>query len=183
MGDTYQTVVDLEATSQAAAALVNRVRDWMISQQLIVAQETDCVLGGSGHAPGANCILAVGNTTYRMPFEYRINGAKFIAERSVFYSIGIGGPTLICSACKKRFEYNDVWSAAIDNWYIAGGPGMLACEICGAKSPITEWQHEPPWAFANLGIQFWNWPPLRKEFLNKVSEVLEHSVRLVHGKF
>jgi len=183
MGDTYQTIVDLEADTQSAAALVNRVRGWMISQQLIVAQETDCVmLGGLGHAPGVNYILAVG-TSYHMPFELRINGVKFIAERSVFYSIGIGGPTLICSVCEKHFGYNDVWSTAIENWYMARGPRMLACEHCGAKSPITEWQHEPPWAFANLGIQFWNWPQLRKEFLNKVSEVLEHRVRLVYGKF
>lgn len=117
-----------------------------------------------------------------MPFKLRINGVKFIAERHVFYSGGIGDPTLICSVCQKRFRYNDAWSAAIENWYIAHGPGMLVCEQCGAQAPITEWQHEPPWAFANLGIEFWNWPRLREQFLTKVSEVLEHRVRLVYGK-
>jgi len=52
MGDNYQTIVDLEADLQSASALATRVRDWMVSQQVMVAQETDCVmLGGLGHAP------------------------------------------------------------------------------------------------------------------------------------
>ena len=183
MGDNYQTIVDLEADLQSVGSLVSRVRGWMISQQVIAPQETDCVmLGGSGHAPGANYILAVGNTSYPMPFELRMKGVKFIAERYVFYSTGIGDPTLICSFCEKSFRYNDAWSAAIENWSMAGGPGLLACVHCGGESPITEWRHEPPWAFANLGIEFWNWPRIREQFLNKVSEVLEHRVRLIYGK-
>src|SRR5688572_18034841 len=97
MGDNYQTIVDLEADLQSAGTLVTRVRDWMVSQQVIVAQQTDCVMLGLGHAPGPNHILAVGETPYPLPFELRINGVKFIAERHVFYSMGIGDTSLICS--------------------------------------------------------------------------------------
>jgi len=182
MGDYYQTIVDLEADIQSAGTLAARVRDWMIWQQVIVAQKTDCVmLRDLGHAPGANYIMAVGKS-YPMLFEVSPNGVSFVAERSVFYSMGIGDPTLMCSVCKRRFRDNDAWSAAIGDWYKAHGPGMLACEHCGAEAPITEWQHEPPWAFANFGIEFWNWPQLREQFLNKISEVLEHRVRVVYGK-
>ena len=105
------------------------------------------------------------------------------STRHVFYSMGIGDPTLICSFSEKSFRHNDAWSVAIESWSIAGGPGILACAHCGAELPITEWRHDPPWAFANPGIEFWNWPQLRQEFLNKVSEVLEHQVRLIYGKF
>ena len=182
MGEHYQTIVDLEADIQSASALATCIRDWMILQQVIVAQETDCVMHrGVGHAPGANHVLAVGKTSSLL-YELRANGVSFIAERTVFYSMGIGDPDLICSMCENRFRFNDAWSAAVEDWYKGGGPGILACAHCGAESPITEWRHEPPWAFANLGIEFWNWPRLQEQFLNKVSEVLEHRVRLVYGK-
>jgi hypothetical protein len=184
MGDSYQTIVDLEADIDAAGILGSRVRDWMVAQQVIVPQETDCAMSRRfpGHAPGANYILAA-SEAYPNLFNLRTNGVVFIAERSVFYSDGVGDTFLICSVCGRRFPHNDAWSAAIENWYVACGSGMLTCAHCGAEAPITEWRHEPPWAFANFGIEFWNWPRLREEFLNKVSEVLEHRVRLVFGRW
>jgi len=182
MGDYYQTAVDLDADIQSAEATALRLCDWMISQEIIVGSQTDCVLGDYlGHAPGKNYTLAA-KEAYPPLFELRTNGVAVIAKHSVFYSVGVGDIILVCAACGKRFGSNDSWSAAVENWQTGNGPSILPCERCGAAAPITEWQHDPPWAFGNVGVEFWNWPSLREDFLNALGEVVGHRFRLVYGK-
>jgi hypothetical protein len=182
MGDSYQTVVDLDAEVKAAEATAARLRDWMVSQEIIVADQSDCVLGDHlGHAPARNYTLAA-EKPYPPLFGLRTNGVAFIAKHTVFYSVGIGEITLVCSACGRRFGSNDSWSAALDEWYEGNGQGVLPCEHCGAEAPIAEWQHDPPWGFGNVGVEFWNWPPLREDFLKALAEVAGHRFRLVYGK-
>jgi hypothetical protein len=182
MGDHYQTAADLDADVRTAEATVARLREWMVSQQIIVAHASDCVLGKHlGPAPGKNYTLAAREPSPFL-FELHTNGVAFIAKRTVFYSCGIGDITLVCSACGKRFESNDAWSGAINEWFIESGKGILSCEHCGAVAPITEWQHDPPWAFGYVGVEFWNWPPLREDFLTALGEVVGHHFRLVYGK-
>src|SRR5215469_13051840 len=136
MSDCYQTAADLDADIQSAQATAARLRDWMISRQIIVAEPTDCVLSeGLGHAPGSNYTLAV-EEPYPHLFTLVTNGVAFIAEHSVFYSAG-NNITLVCAACGKPFKANDPWSAALDDWYKNKGPGLLKCEYCAAEAPIT----------------------------------------------
>jgi hypothetical protein len=115
-------------------------------------------------------------------FELQTIGVSFITKHSVFYSAGIGDNMLVCTACEKRFGSKHSWSAALEDWHTGNGPGMLACEHCGAEAPITEWQHDPPWAFGNVGVEFWNWPLLRENFLKALGEVIGHRFRLIYGK-
>jgi hypothetical protein len=183
MSDYYQTAVDLDADSQTAAATVAQLREWMISNEIIVPGESDCVLGrGLGHAPGKNYTLAVERPDLHLN-ELRTNGVAFVAERTVFHAMMGDELTLKCSCCGKKFPQNRAWSIAVDEWYKGSGPGTLSCEHCGAKASITEWQHDPPWAFGYVGVEFWNWPPLRSDFLKSLSEAVMHRFRLVGGKF
>lgn len=181
MGDYYQTAADLDADSQTAEVTVGRLRDWMISNEIIVPTESDCVLGRRhGYAPGKNYALAVEKTCSHL-LELRTNGVVFIAERTVFYSAG-SELAFICSNCGKKSGLSPAWSAAVDEWYEGSGLGILSCEHCGAKASIVEWQHDPPWAFGYAGVEFWNWPPLRNDFLNSLSKLVTHRIRLVSGK-
>ncbi len=181
MGDNYQTIADIDADAQSAGDLAKRLCEWMVSKQIIVSEQSDCILGKSlGHAPGDNCDIAADGARTWLP-QVHTNGAQFIVGRTVFYACP-GDWDLVCSACNKRFKYNDEWSTAMGEWYQDKGPGWLACMHCHAKAPITEWQHDPPWAFGYLGVEFWNWPHLRPEFIDEVSKFLGHRVRLVRGK-
>jgi hypothetical protein len=183
MGDYYQTAADLDADVQTAEATAARLRDWMVSQQIIVADQSGCVLGNHlGHAPAKNYTIAA-KEPYPFLFELRTNGVAFIAKHTVFYSAGIGETTLVCSACGRKFGSNEAWSTALDEWFKGNGQGVLPCEHCGAEAPITEWRHDPPWAFGNVGVEFWNWPSLREDFLKALGEVVGHRFRLVYGKF
>jgi len=180
MSDWYQTVANLDADADSANALVNRLREYLISERIIVREETDCALG-PGYAPGENYLLATENSAEFL-FQTRPNGVEFIAQRSVFYSMGVDAISLVCSACGGRFGIGDEWGSAVDDWYESKGPGMIACRHCGISAPITDWQHEPPFAFGHVGVKFWNWPRLRQEFITGIGELWGDRVRLVYGK-
>jgi hypothetical protein len=181
MSDNYQVIADLDVDLETAEAAVDRLREWMTMQKIIKAAISDCVLGEpQGHAPDENYVLAV-EQPYPFLFKLKTNGARFIAKRTVFYSAG-NSNDLVCSNCGGRFEGQESWSDAVNEWFENKGFGLLACAHCRVKFPITEWRHDPPWAFGNAGIEFWNWPPLRQEFVTKVGDVLRHRVRLVWGK-
>ncbi len=155
----------------------------MISEEVIVANPSNCVFDDvDGYAPGCKYISAV-EERYPTLFELKTNGVAFIAKRTVFYSGGIGDPTVECADCGKRFKWNDSWSAAVEEWFDNRGPGVLACEHCGVPLPITEWRHDPPWAFGNVGVKFWNWPRLRPDFVKAMSDLVGHRFRMVYGKF
>jgi len=182
MSEHYQTIADLDADSHTSEEDAHRIREWLVSERIIVRNTTDCVLSNlHGHMPGENYIVAV-KKPYPQLFELRTNGVALISKRTVFYSAG-NPLILVCLSCGERFEGKESWSAAVQEWFTAKGPGLLACERCGVSVPITEWQHDPPWAFGHVGIEFWNWPPLREEFVKKAGEVLRHRVRLVYGRY
>jgi hypothetical protein len=180
MGDHYQIIADLDVSQELAEDSINQLRQWMISQKIISAVTSDCVLGSSsgGHAPAENYIMAVQESD-PSHLKLRTNGVAFISKRTVFFTMG---SELVCSNCAGRFEGGDLWTDAIGEWFENSGDGIFACELCGAKFPITEWQHDPPWAFGNAGVEFWNWSPLRPDFIKQVGDILKHRVRLVWGK-
>lgn len=181
MGDYYQIIADLDVSQEMAEHCVGQLRQWMISQKIIATGTSDCVLSSSpGHAPAENYIIAVQESDPSF-LKLRTNGATFIAKHTVFFG-GAGSTELVCSTCAGRFKGGDSWTNAINEWYDHSGNGILACELCATKLPITEWQHDPPWAFGNAGVEFWNWPPLRRDFIEKVGNILKHRVCWVWGK-
>ncbi len=181
MGDHYQIAVDLDAEAETAALTASQSRRSMISQEIIVNTPSDCVLGETlGYAPGKKYMDAV-DEPYPMLFQLQTNGVAFIAKRSVFSSVGISEVTLICSKCRERFEWSRTWQTAVEEWYGNTGPGMLSCRHCGREASVAEWEYDPPHAFGQLGVEFWNWPPLREDFLARMAQEAGHRFRLVYG--
>lgn len=181
MGDSFHTIVDPEATEADAPELAGRVLNWLISEQIIIPERTDCVLGGDGYAPGPAYAKATGSP-YPYLLQLRTNGLKVTSTRTVFDNGGLGFK-IVCSSCGGRFEPpHGPWGDAVSEWYDRSGTGLLACPGCRAVQPITEWRHDPAFGFGNLGFTFWNWPPLLDSFVSAVGERLGHRVFVVHGK-
>jgi hypothetical protein len=61
MGDLFQTLVATAVEDSRARELAERLRSWLIEEAIVVAETSDCVLGGSGtgHRPGLNFRTAV----------------------------------------------------------------------------------------------------------------------------
>ena len=181
MGDWFQTIVDPEATEAEAPALADRVLHWLIDEQIVVGERTDCILGDGGYAPGPAYEKATGSHDKYL-LATRTNGLEVVSTHTVFHNGGLG-VDIVCWSCGGRFEPpNGLWGDAVGQWYQRNGPGMLACPGCGASRRITEWQHDPPLGFGNVGFTFWNWPKLTEEFVAAIGKRLGHRVQLVVGK-
>jgi hypothetical protein len=181
MGNHFQSIVDPEATEAEAPALADRVLRWLIAEQIVVPERTDCVLSESGgYAPGPAYVKATGAPDVHV-LTLRTNGMEVVSTRTVFHS-GEGDLELICGTCGSRIEPKQGWWAdAVGEWYDRAGPGMLACPVCGISRPVTEWQHDPPLGFGNLGFTFWNWPMLTDDFVASVGKLLGNRVLDVAG--
>lgn len=182
MGDWFQSIVDPEATEAETPSLADRVLCWLIDEQIVASELTDCVLDESGgYAPGPAYVKATGAPDVHV-LKLRTNGLEVVSTRTVFHNGG-NGFELECTACKYRYEPGPGgWADAVGEWYDRAGPGMLACPKCQVARPVTEWQHDPPLGYGNLGFTFWNWPKLTNDFVLSVGKLLGHRVLHVVGK-
>ena len=185
MGDHFQTVVDRDATPAAAEAVAREVIKWLVGRGVIESGRTDCVLDGdgTGHAPGPNYadVIDLGSDDGDDTPRLRTNGLAVVVGQTVFHA-GQGGLELVCRACGDRSDGGDAWSKAVREWYDQKSEGILRCPRCGHAEPVTEWAHDPPWGFGNLGFTFWNWPPLTASFVEEFTRRLGHRTVLVAGK-
>lgn len=182
MGDWFQTIVDEEASAEKAETLANEIRDWLIDRGIIQTTMTDCVLGGNGrgYPPGPHFEQAISPGAHHHFLQLWTNGLHFVIGRTVFDS-GQGETTVLCPKCQTPRDDHTQWVDAIGEWY-EGKTALLRCPHCNTSTPITEWKFDPPWGFGNLGFTFWNWPPLKDEFVSELGERLNHQIVIVKGK-
>ncbi|TQF09917.1 hypothetical protein FJV41_42150 [Myxococcus llanfairpwllgwyngyllgogerychwyrndrobwllllantysiliogogogochensis] len=179
MGDSFQTIVDRDASADDAPRLAAEVRDWLVARRIIEQELTDCALGDSGHRPGPGHAAAVEEPDEETGvLSLQANGLQIEVGRTVFYTIG---SELTCRACGAQFEPEDGWSEAVDDWYNGNDSAEFECPECGKPERLVEWSGEFPWGFGNLGFKFWNWPPLSGRFIQEVAEMLGHRIVLVRG--
>lgn len=172
MGDTFQDIVVPTARLDDAAWFADDVLKFLIENEIILPQRTDCILGGKGgYPPGKRfeeAVVQPSNDVRRL----RTNGMDVVIGRTVFHNGGLGVDAVLCPACGANQVDGD-WADAVDRWYAGDDDAPLACGACRAEIPLTRWVFGPPWGFASLGFKFWNWPPLKLEFVDRVSKVLQ----------
>lgn len=179
MGDSFQILVDRDASADEAPRLAAEVRDWLVARRIIEGGLTDSALGDLGHRPGLGYRAAVAGPDEEPGFlSLLTNGLQIEVGRTVFHTIG---GELACRACGARFEPEDGWSEAVDDWYSGNDGAEFGCPNCGKPERLVDWNGEFPWGFGNLGFKFWNWPPLSGRFIQDMAEKLGHRMLLVRG--
>ena len=102
MGDWFQTIVDPEATEAEAPALCDRVLRWLVDEQIVVGERTDCILGDAGHSPGPAYEKATGSRNKYL-LAIRTNGLQVVSTHTVFHNGGLDFD-IVCSSCGGRFQ-------------------------------------------------------------------------------
>lgn len=185
VGDWFQTIADLDATAEQAPSLADVLITTLVAEDIVRAERTDCGPGTDGaHPPGPRCSEAFDGPDGGL-LTLRCNGLSAWCGRTVV-DPGQGGGEVGCPYCNAIESFDEPLGAAfleaIDAWH-AHRPSDTACRHCGRAIGINDWQWtDGDWAFANLGLTFWNWPPLRNDFVAGISRRLGHQVRLVTGK-
>lgn len=195
MGSQYRVVVDPRASATDAPVLAKKVIEFMVSRNIIRAERSDCVYSKEGgYLPGDNVDEALAQWTpaasnVPLPLEKIAadlrkrapNGVVEIVGRTVFHNGGAGVDVVRCPLCQANNIEED-WGEAVGRWYDGDDLAPLQCSDCNEKSPLIDWTIDPPWAFGHLGFEFWNWSPMKRAFIDRISDILGHKVVLVTAK-
>lgn len=186
MGDYAQTLCDVDASDDAAAALKQRLQAWLVDKRIIESDVTDCVVSSEGgHRPAENYGYAIyGREGTQLDLPAGANGLEIAVGRRVYSGADL--EAVICLQCRHRESmtprehgrWDTAFNSAIKEWS-AGGPGLVPCLRCGATNGLNDWDWGYPWAFGALGVTVWNWDELSADFIAEVSDVLggHHVIR------
>lgn len=192
MGDWFQTIVDVQASHDEADALAAHVREWLISAGVVSAERTDCVLSADlGYPPGPDADAVVDPSSWDVPWQ---GGLDITVGRTVF-DAGQGEPMAVtCPYCSATVGLVDEYFELVDEaWepfrevvhgWDEGRDVVIPCAACGRPVEPNSWKWADDYfALAHLGFRFWNWPPLRPEFVAEFTRHLaDHRTVLLEGK-
>jgi hypothetical protein len=180
MSDSKQSIVDVEAPDAEARLLEPVVLDWLISESIVEAAATDCTLGDApGRRPGPGADAAV-EGSMEDTLRLRTNGAAIEVGRRGF-DTGGNGVELHCSACELAFDPGAAYVDAVGRWFELNDDVVFACPGCGKVRRLADWDGPFAFGLGALGVSFWNWPPLRRQFVRRVGELLGHRVVVVRA--
>lgn len=198
MGDYFERIVDVEATSEEAGLLAERAVGWMVAEGLITRERSsDGVYSlqvDDGYRPGPNWERAVADSSD----PTWIPGPVAVIVGRDYHVGGQGmseADSATCPRCETRtviIDYPEEWEAdqevwqpfsdGIDMWKETG-EGSVICSSCGASVPVTEWRFGSEFALGALAFDFWGWPPLNTGFHAELSKQLGHRIEVQTGKF
>ncbi|SEN23712.1 hypothetical protein [Nonomuraea pusilla] len=196
MGDWFQTIVDVEATSEEAEALAAEVREWLVGSGVAAPERTPCVLDAElGHPPGPRAAEVADASGWSPDWPGSWSGGVSVLTGRTVFDGGQGDPTAVsCPHCSASvvlvddcFELLDAaWAPfreVVHGW-AEGRDVVLACPSCARPVAPAAWRWEDDYfAFGHLGFTFWNWPPLRPGFVSDLTARLHgHRVVLLDGK-
>ncbi|MFD9567067.1 hypothetical protein [Streptomyces sp. NPDC059994] len=183
MGTYRQTVVDLDASAEEAAACGARGRTWLETHGYIRPVPWQ---DGAAYLAGPRWREAVDLASW--DWRAQITGLDqepcdeltVVTGRTIFYAVSGEPLTAVCPRCRNASC--DWPGEALDTWYTTG-VADLGCPACAHRTSLPDWE----WAgdllaFAYLGYQFDDWPPLRPDFTTALGQALGHRIRVVAGK-
>jgi hypothetical protein len=187
--------VDLDATAADAAELADRALGWLVREEIVSAERTDCVLGASaGHPPGEQWTRAAADPDIDWHWPWA-DGLDIQTSRTVFCGGQGGAQYATCPQCASR-----TWLLTEENWgpiegrwelfadaiaeWTENGTGNVTCSSCARPSDLTRWRWSDDYfAFGYLGFEFWNWPAFAPRFIADLRRILgDHQVVVVEGK-
>jgi hypothetical protein len=87
-----------------------------------------------------------------------------------------------CPGCAARVDsLHEDWDPAARAWLLGGAETGLRCAACGTESPVERWTYPAGYALAALGLRFWNWPPLRADFVAWIGASLGRPFSRIEG--
>ncbi|MFI8764331.1 hypothetical protein ACIGN6_05365 [Streptomyces sp. NPDC053792] len=180
MSSHFQTVADLEATAGEAEALGERVGAWLVAEGIATAGERELCGHETtvDHPPGPRSSY-VTDERPRLGTE----GLRVVTGRKVhFGSPSTGGSPVCPHRATVVPDRRPAFSTAMDAWWETGVADVRR-PACGRTVPLPAWEWENDFfAFAHLGIEHWNGPPLRPGFIAEPTATLGHRTRVLAGR-
>lgn len=181
MGDYHQDLVVKHVSDEELDHVINTLINHLIQTKTIRADQADNVLGATlGYCPGENWNVVVEYPEENHFLELLTNGLEVRKGRTIFYADGRDFESIKCPDCGENNVDCD-WGELFGQWLDDPSSAGLKCRKCGASNSISEYQFEPKWALGNLGFVFWNWPMLKKSFIEELEKVIGKRIEMVEG--
>jgi hypothetical protein len=185
----YQTLVARDAVIPDPKRTGETALAWMADELVIVDEASVCVPSQPderrlGFGPGELWQSAIVEIDESF-LERECNGVESVTGRQVF-DAGEYDTRPHCPGCNTPVVADaptlDQWKKALEAWARGDDRAALECPTCGQTAPIARWRHDPPVGFGNLGLVFWNWPSLNREFIVRLGRAIGYDLMLVEGR-
>jgi hypothetical protein len=160
----------------AAVEVGNRLREWLLREGILLPELNDEL----AHPAGPQAVQNTSSLWWDTPAEERdeFMAAKLIVGRNIYWSEW--GHNIYCPACEFTFEPEDDEVLEAMRLWQAGEPaGEVGCPDCGLRKVLTEWDSD--FGYGDLGIEFWDWPPLAYSFVHLVGRLTGSRTTVAHG--
>ncbi len=139
MGDCFQKLGDADAPADEAQDLAAGVLAWLVAEEIVSGEPTDCALGGPACPPGRCRVKALrdaGEADGLWTGRGAVNGLQVDVGRQVYFGGGGGVSDAGCPKCGGIEPFRD-FSAALNDWFKTGVPDH-ACPLCFRRSLIND---------------------------------------------
>ncbi|MBI5535273.1 MAG: hypothetical protein HY898_21275 [Deltaproteobacteria bacterium] len=173
MSEDHVSIVDIDATSDSAPALGERLRTWLVENG-IVRQSDAPTFQKIELEPGPSFSAVLDAADAGV-----VPGSVEISVGRRVYDTGGNGVELSCSQCRAHFEPDDRWFDRVGTWFEGDDAVAYPCPACGFEQRLAEWEGPFAMGFGNVGLTFSDCPPPSDAFLERVKQLLGHRVRIV----
>jgi hypothetical protein len=70
----------------------------------------------------------------------------------------------------------------VNAWHKGDDKVLFACPACKHSSKFVAWEGPLAFGFGFPGLESWNWPPLKLEFVARISKLRGHRVVVVRNQ-
>lgn len=181
MSGNHQDIVAPDVPESQATDLAAKAVTWLQGQGIIAKNPSPCAMDpdATAYAPGPRWQPAAED--HARFLNLAVNGVELVTSRTIF-DTGGNGIELTCVSCSKAFEPGDGYIQAIDAWAAGDDDAVYACDHCGHETRLVDWTGPYACGVGCLGLIFWNWPPLRPQFVLSLGQTLGARVTVVRGR-
>ena len=180
MSANVDWIVVLDASLEEAKPLAQKVRDWLMAQQVVSSSAPEALSWVGNDLLGRGVRAANWDTCPPGDLSAQC-GMQTIIERRVFHTGDNGIQGFACPICKATHSPDDLpWSNAVEAWYSAEPDDCMQCPACHASPNIVDWTFLTcEWGFGNLAFGFWN-GSIDQRLVEQIASITGHRCRLVH---
>src|SRR5215831_15732073 len=178
MARRFEAIVCIDVTLPMAAEVGERLREWLFREEVLLPDLDD----EQAHRAGPKARLTTsglwGESPAEGPDPHLTAAANLIVGRNIYWSEW--GHNLYCPICHYTFEPEDDEALEAMAPWLRGEPaGEVSCPDCELRKPLIDWDGD--FGYGNLGIEFWDWPPLAYSFVHRVQRLTDSRITVAHG--
>ena len=162
---------------------------WLIERGMVLPDKTDCALGPhGGYPPGPSAEIAIDGVAHLR--QLKSNGLEITVgpKLSIAPAAFDDDVTYKCATCGSHPGGIDFFQthmvAVIETFLADEAEPVVICPSCKQEHGLRSYEFEPPaLAAAYCTLTFWEWFPVKNEFIAKLAAAARGKPTVLAYKF